>query len=123
MFCGLHGGGCSECSGHAAGDRCSSYCTGESEEEEPLEIHTNSAGDAWMERLEEIKNCIAMLNATHNTIVSKPASLEKVVIDVQEDVTWMRGDVRVVHEVVEKISRGCKHVTQHRGRCGGSVHI
>lgn len=76
-----------------------------------------------MERLEEIKNCIAMLDATHSTIVSKPALLEKVVIDVQEDVTWMRGDVRVVHEVVEKISRGCKHATQHRGRCGGSVHI
>ena len=45
-------------------DQCSSYATGDSDEEAPPEIHTNSVSDAWIERLEKMKSCIATLDAT-----------------------------------------------------------
>lgn len=67
-------------------------------------FHTDNAGDVWLERLVDIKSCIATLDATQKTIVSQLASLEKVVMSVQEDMTWVRGDVRVMHEVVEKMA-------------------
>ena len=86
------------------GDETSSYESEESEEEAPLQIHRDSASDVWMEGLADIKSCMGTLDATQNAIVSQLASLEKVVLSVQEDVTWLRGDVRVLHEVVEKMA-------------------
>ena len=92
------------------GDQSSSYSTGESEPEAPvevvagLEVVAHKPGIAWMESLEEIKSCIAKLDATQRTLVNQLASLEKVVFAGQEDITWVRDDVRVVHEVVDKLS-------------------
>ena len=86
------------------GDQSSSYDSEESEEEAPMGIHPDGAGDMWVERLADIKSCIATMDANQNAIVSQLASLEKVVMAVREDMTWVREDVRVVHEVVEKMA-------------------
>ena len=59
--------------------------------------------NAWIERLEEIKSCITTFDATQSTLVSKVASLEKVVMSVQEDMASVRGDVRVMREVLENL--------------------
>lgn len=85
-------------------DECSSYGTGESEREETLDIWANIASNALIEKFEDIKCCISMLDATQNVIVKKLESMEKVVTLVQEDVTWVRGDVGVVHEILEIIA-------------------
>ena len=85
-------------------EQASSYATGDDLEEGGLEINGNIANDGWMEGLEDIKTCIARLEASQNGIVVKLAELEKVVLAVQEDTIWLRGDVRVVHEVVEKLA-------------------
>ena len=115
-FCGLKGDDAANAAAmpqptaSPEGDQSSSYSTGESEPEAPvevvagLEVVAHKPGIAWMESLEEIKSCIAKFDATQRTLVNQLASLEKVVFAVQEDIPWVRDDVRVVHEVVDKLS-------------------
>ena len=86
------------------GSHFSSSGTEDSEEDVPVGTEPDSSGDVWMEMLVDIKSCISTMDATHNAIVSQLASLEKVVMTVREDMTWVRNDVRVVHEVVEKMA-------------------
>jgi len=83
---------------------CSSYGTGESEPEEAGEMLVSNEGDVWSEPLEHMKGAIAAMHGTQFVILEKLSALEKLVSCVQEDTTWLRGDVRVVHEVVEKLS-------------------
>ena len=78
-------------------DRGSSYGTGESDDEAPMEIHTSSVKDAWIHTLEDMKRIVVMLDANQSTFASRLSSLEKVVMSVQEDMTCVRGDVRMVH--------------------------
>lgn len=52
--------------------------------------------------LEDMQCCIATLDAIQNIIVDKFAALEKLVTCVQEDIMWVRGDLGVVHEILEK---------------------
>jgi hypothetical protein len=47
---------------------------------------------------------LGALDATLCKFVERLSALEKVVNAVQEDTSWVRGDVQVVHEVVEKLS-------------------
>ena len=44
-----------------------------------------------------------LIDATPNTLVNKLESMEKVVKTMQEDMTWMRKDLGVVHEVMQNI--------------------
>lgn len=85
-------------------EECSSYGTGESEQEVALEKHVNNDGAAWVDRVEDMQCSIAALDATQNVIVDKLAALEKLVTCVHEDMTWVRGDMLVVHEIVEKLA-------------------
>ena len=86
------------------GEPLSSYGTGESEDAASVEALPNSAGDALMNGLEDIKSALATLDMAQSVIVAKLALLEKAILTVQEDTTWLRGDVRVVHEVVENLA-------------------
>jgi hypothetical protein len=86
------------------GDQCSSYGTDESEPDEGLEMGVQNSGDQWTESVDVMKRSLAALDATQHKIVEKLSTLEKVVNVVQEDTSWMRGDVQVVHQVVEKLS-------------------
>lgn len=86
------------------GDQYSLYGSWDSEEEAEQENPANNAPDVYMESLEDIKRCISAMNATQNVIVNKLSSLEKVVTCVQDDTTWVKADVSVVHEILEKIA-------------------
>ena len=75
-------------------DGYSSYGTGESEQELPLDALTTNRSDALTEGLDELKSYIA----------APFASLEKVVRGVQEDMTGVRTDVGVLHEMMDRMS-------------------
>ena len=85
------------------GGDCSSYGSGESEEEGGQEDPQNLRADAWMDGLQFMKRCWANMEATQTYIVEKLASLEKAVMAAQEDMVWVRADQGVVHEVVENL--------------------
>lgn len=93
------------------GDHCSSYATGESEEEGDLEIQTMHAPNNVVERLDGIRTSMAAVDITHNAIMNKLTLVEKVVMPLQEDMTWVREDLGVVHEIVEKFA---EHVSMRR---------
>ena len=86
------------------GDQLSSYDTGQSSQEGPMDKQTDNTGDALTDSLEAIKGSIAALDGTHNVMADRLASLEKVVTSVREDMTWVKDDVRVVHEILEKLA-------------------
>ena len=67
-------------------------------------IASNISSNAILQKLEDMKCCISALDATQNAIMKKLESMEKAVTLVEEDVTWVRGDVGVVHEILEKIA-------------------
>ena len=85
------------------GGECSSYGTGESEEEGEQEIAQNVRADAGADVMQDIKRYMANMEATATYIVEKLASLEKAVMAAQEDMVWVRADQTVVHEVVENL--------------------
>lgn len=74
-------------------DNSSSYGTGELDHDPTLLLEVENDTHNWMERLEEIKTCITALAATQNAILQKMETMEKVVNFVQEDMTWVRGDI------------------------------
>ena len=84
-------------------DDVSSYGTGESDQDAGMAMTTRNDSNGLTERLDDIKRCIAALDSTQNAIVAKLATLEKVVTCVQEDVTLVRADVAVVHEILENL--------------------
>ena len=86
------------------GDQLSSYATGDSDPEEWLDMEVQNSGGLWDKSLEGMKLSLASMDATQRSIVDKLSALEKVVNAVLEDTSWVRGDVRVVHEVVAKLS-------------------
>lgn len=86
------------------GDEFSSYGTGDSEDDGAFDIRTNLAGDPSSETEGDIKRFIAAVGATQKAIVVKLAALEKLVTSVQEDVTWVRGDVAAVHDIVDNLA-------------------
>lgn len=86
------------------GEQYSSYGSGESEPDKALQMEDRNGGDAWAESMDDMKRSIAAVDGTLSSIVDKLSALEKVVATVQEDTLWVRGDVRVVHEVVEKLA-------------------
>ena len=90
-------------------NNCSSYGSMESEEEGVLGMRQEHVSDALLGRLENIQSSIVGMNAKQSDIVEKLASLEKVVMAMQKDTTWVREDLAVVHEVMEKL---CDHVCE-----------
>jgi hypothetical protein len=85
------------------GDQCSSYATGDSEQEE-LDMEVQNSVHPWDKSVEGMKRSLAALDVWQRSIVEKLSALEKVVSAVQEDTSWVRGDVQHVHEVVVKLS-------------------
>ena len=69
-------------------EECSSYGTGESDEEGEHEFPMQIPADAWLEDMQSIKQCMANMEATQTYIVEKLASLEKAVMAAQEDMVW-----------------------------------
>lgn len=106
----------------------SSYDTGESEEEGALEVGPEHTSDALIDTLEDIKSTIAALDATQKVFAQNLTALEKVVTNVQEDTTWVKGEVAVVHEILEKladyVSMFTKTVAEVEGApADGSPHV
>lgn len=98
------------------GDTFSSYGSEEYEDEasperHPIsigggyhEIHTNTAGGDFSIAMEDMKRFLNAVEATQGVIVAKIASIEQTLLSVQEDTSWVRGDVRLVHELVDSLA-------------------
>jgi hypothetical protein len=69
-----------------------------------LEIHPVSAGSDLRIAMDDMKRFLIALEATQGVIVGKIASLEQNLLSVQEDTSWVRGDVRAVHELVDSLA-------------------
>ena len=102
-------------------DNCSSYGSMESEEEEQgfLHIQPDRGTDALYDMLDNMKCSIAGIDAKQNEIVEKIASLEKVVFSMQVDMTWVREDLGVVHEVMEKLTDHVCTLSKTRSEANG----
>ena len=96
-------------------DQCSSYGTDESEEEEALEINQGAGSDDVLKRLDEMKDCMELMQATQKSIATKLAEMEgaiavklgkmeKAVVAEQLDTTSTREEMGEVHEVVHKLT-------------------
>jgi hypothetical protein len=86
------------------GEQCSSYATGDSEPEEWLDKEAQNSVHPWDKSVEGMKRSLAALDVWQRSVVDKLSALEKVVNAVQEDTSWVRGDVQHVHEAVVKLS-------------------
>ena len=69
-----------------------------------MDMEVQNADAPWDKSLDSMKVSLEAMDATQRSIVEKLSALEKVVNAVLEDTSWVRGDVRVVHEVVVKLS-------------------
>jgi hypothetical protein len=69
-----------------------------------MDMQTENPGEGWMNGLDKIKHIIDALHSNQNQVLKKLASIEKAVTCVQEDTTWVREEVRVVHEIVERLA-------------------
>lgn len=87
-----------------SGEDGSLYTTGDSEEELGLPTDALIRGEPVTESVEDMKSCIATLDASQNVMVRKLGALEKLMMSVQEDITGVRGEVGVVNEILEKLS-------------------
>ena len=85
-------------------DLLSADGTASSEEEANMEMNVTSGSEKLVERMDDMKASLEAMQATQNAIATKLASLEKVVLGMQVDTTWVREDLGVVHEVVEKLA-------------------
>lgn len=81
---------------------CSSYGTDYSEQEE-MERTTREELDNMGKAMKTLQASIEAINVVQAVVKDKLASLEKVVLTVQFDMTWVRGDMRGVHNVMEKL--------------------
>lgn len=96
-------------------EQCSSYGTGESEEEEALEVDNGPGSEDLYRRLDEMKDTMELMQATQNSIATKLAEMEgsialrlsimeKAVVAEQLDTTSTREEMGVVHDVVGKLT-------------------
>lgn len=86
------------------GEQLSSDAAGDSEPDEWLDTDVPDSVAPLAKSLEGMQQYLGALDATLCKFVERLSALEKVVNAVQEDTLWVRGDVQVVHEVVEKLS-------------------
>lgn len=86
------------------GEQDSPYGTGESDPEPATFMEEHHEAGILLEGLSDMKRLFVAVTASQSLMVEKLAALEKLVSCVQEDLTWVRGDVRVMHEVLEKLS-------------------
>lgn len=100
----LHGTEVHRAPHNSDGEQCSSYGTGESEDEVVLENPKNIPWDALLHGLDDIKCHLELMDEKQKSTDKTLASLEQVLLAVQEDMTWVREDLGVVHEVMEKIA-------------------
>jgi hypothetical protein len=85
------------------GEEYTSYGTNESDEDAPLVVPHDIDAQTSSHSLGALKKSIADLEAGQAFIVQKLEGLEKLLRSVNEDVMWVRGDVGLVHETVEKL--------------------
>ena len=86
------------------GSENSSYGMGDSAEHLAPENENNNEGSNWNGVVNDIKCAIASVDATQVIIVNKLEVLERAMVSVREDTSWVRGDVEVVHALVENMS-------------------
>ena len=91
-------------------DDYSSYDTGYSGEEE-IEAEAAAVGEDMGEPLKSLQSSIAAMNAVQTRILEKLAAMEKQVLTVQFDMTWVRDGMKGVHNVMENIA---DHVSELR---------
>jgi hypothetical protein len=105
------------------GDDCSSYDTMYSGGEE-MEAEATTVGVDMGEPLKSLQTSIAAINAVQTRILEKLATMEKQVLTVQFDMTWVRDDMKGVHNVMENIAEGLcelKDATAEVDRIGEQV--
>lgn len=93
-------------------EQLSFYGSGSSEQEgerdtrmaEPEMNMAATSNDLVMKSLEEMKESMELMQATQNAIAQRLATMEKVVIGMDADTKWVREDLYVVHEIVEKLA-------------------
>jgi hypothetical protein len=86
------------------GEECSSYGTADSEEEHVLNAKDNGLTDVVSDTLSNINCAIAAMGDAQHDIMQKLDIIEKGIRNMQGDMTWVREDLGVVHEVMEKIA-------------------
>ena len=90
--------------GATGGTHRSSSCgTADSEEDRvcaPLELN---AEEAVLHEWKAISSGIAAIEATQHAIMEKCTSMDNVIATWQADMNWVREDMRVVHEAVERV--------------------
>lgn len=84
-------------------DDYSSYDTEQSGEED-MEAEATAVGEDRGEPLKLLHTSIAAITAVQTRILEKLAAMEKQVLTVQYDMTWVRDDIKGVHNVMENIA-------------------
>ena len=84
-------------------EECLSYGTGYSREED-MEATPIAVGEGMEEPFKALHASIAATNAVQTWILEMLAAMEKLVVTVQFDMTWVRDDMRGVHNVMENIA-------------------
>ena len=85
-------------------EQCSSYDTGDSAEEGAMEIEKQVDAQDWNDAINDIKCALASVDATQVIIVNKLEMLERAMVTVREDTSWVRGDMVAVHAIVDNLS-------------------
>lgn len=85
-------------------DGASSYGTADSEEDGIIPTTTTHDTEKLAERLDDMKASLEAMIGMQNVFAMKIASLEKVVLAMQVDTTWVREDLGIVHEITEKLA-------------------
>lgn len=85
-------------------DDCSSYGTGDTTGEANVETRFQNAPGGLLDRLDGMRTSMVAVVAGQDAILNRLLGLEKVVAIVGVDMAWVREDVGVVHEVIDKMA-------------------
>lgn len=97
------------------GEECSSYGTADSEEERVLDAKQIGLADVVSDSLSNLNCAIAAMGDAQHDIMQKLAYIEKEMYNMQGDMTWVREDLCVVHEVNYGEDSGtCKWIREKR---------
>ena len=90
----------------ATGDaqQCSSYGTGDSEDERAIDPTEMEATGGMVVGMKAKTVGTGLIEATQMDIMKKLDSMGKAIATMQVDMNWVREDMRVVHEVVDKVA-------------------
>lgn len=88
----------------ADAQQCSSYGTVDSEDDKVNETLGKEAADSMVDGMKAKSAGIAAIEATQIDILKKLASMGNALATMQVDINWVREDMKVVHEVVDKVA-------------------